>query len=321
MKPLISIVVPIFNVQNYIDDCIQSIISQTYTNIEIILVDDGSTDKSGIICDEYKKKDNRIKVIHKKNGGVSDARNVAIDIFKGKFITFIDGDDIVSVSYVDALFRILSMSNSQIAICAHSDFTVKVPTQSQIVEIYDYEIYSSDNAIKEILTNGAFTTSPWGKLYDRNLFDNIRYPKGKICEDLSTTWRLFEKTDRIVFRKSPEYFYRQNPNSLMNSRFNIRNYDIIEAHESVLAGLSIKKPYLLTYAKERFGTYATIQLYHALRSGVKDITGLKKFRKPIRKYIVETIFGSYQLRIKFCSIVFSIPGILELCVSLNKIRK
>ena len=200
MNPLVSVVIPIYNVQNYVKDCVESVCSQSYNNLEILLVDDGSTDDSGKICDEYKLKDKRIKVIHKTNGGLSDARNVAIDICKGEYVTFIDGDDVVDSSYVETLYKLLTTTTSQIAICGHKDFYSLPVTDKYSTELF-FE-YSPDEAIKEILIYGKFTTSAWGKLYRIELFEEIRYPKGRLFEDLPTTWRTFDLTSKIVFTPS-----------------------------------------------------------------------------------------------------------------------
>lgn len=235
MKPLISVIIPIYNIQNYVKDCVQSVRTQTYNNLEILLVDDGSTDGSGQICDEYKIKDERIKVVHKTNGGLSDARNVAIDICNGTYITFIDGDDIVTPHYIETLYNLLTATNSQIAICGHKDF-YSLPVDGACSTDSFFE-YSPNDAIKEILINGKFTTSAWGKLYKSELFEKIRYPKGRLFEDLPTTWRTFDLSSKIVFTPSQEYYYRQNPLSIMNSKFSPKKLDILYAHQSLIDGL------------------------------------------------------------------------------------
>lgn len=318
MRPLISVIVPIYNISAYVDDCVQSVCAQRYDNLEIILVDDGSTDDSGLRCDIYSSMDSRIKVIHKKNGGLSDARNVAIDICSGDYITFIDGDDIVSPDYIDKLYRLIKSTDSQIAICGHKDFYTLPIADS--VKTDSFIVFSPDCAIREILVNGKFTTSAWAKLYYRNIFDHIRYPKGKLFEDLPTTWKTFDLANRIVFTPSQEYFYRQNPSSIMNSKFNPKKLDIINNHRSLIEGLTERRPELLKYGYERAGTYASIQLYGALMSGYSDLKDLKSLRYEIRKYFRYLLFGSYSYKIKLFGFVVSIPGVLELAAMFNKWR-
>lgn len=318
MKPLISIIVPVYNIKDYVVDCVQSICAQAYNNLEIILVDDGSTDGSEHICDEYKSKDGRVRIIHKENGGLSDARNVAIDICHGDYITFIDGDDVVSPNYIETLYRLLSSTNSQISICGHKDF-YELPVTGPIKTDSFFE-YSSDEAIKEILINGKFTTSAWGKLYKAELFREIRYPKGRLFEDLPTTWRAFDRASKIVFTPAQEYYYRQNPTSIMNSRFNPKKLDILYAHHSLIKGLKERRPELVRYGYERLSTYASIQLFSALRSGYSILDDLNQLRAEIRKYFRYLLGGSYPNRIKLFGCIFTIPGILEFTISLNKLR-
>ena len=318
MKPLISVIIPIYNIQNYVKDCVQSVIAQSYNNLEILLVDDGSTDGSGRICDEYKLKDERIDVIHKTNGGLSDARNVAIDICKGTYITFIDGDDVVSPHYVKTLYDLLASTNSQIAICGHKDFyDLLVDDACSTDSCFEY---SPNDAIKEILINGRFTTSAWGKLYKKELFEEIRYPKGKLFEDLPTTWRTFDVAEKIVFTPSQLYYYRQNPTSIMNCKFNPKKLDIIYSHQILIRGLEELRPDLAIYGYERAGTYASIQLYSALISGYQCIADLRKLRTEIRRYMKYMLTGSYPLRIKIFGFCAAVPLVLELIAVLNKIR-
>lgn len=318
MTPLISVIVPVYNVKKYVVDCIQSICAQTYNNLEIILVDDGSTDGSEHICDDYKLKDGRVFIIHKENGGLSDARNVAIDVCNGDYITFIDGDDFVSTDYIETLYHLLASTNSQIAICGHKDF-YELPVTEYIKTDSFFE-YSPDEAIKEILINGKFTTSAWGKLYSAELFREIRYPNGRLFEDLYTTWKTFDRASKIVFTPSQEYFYRQNPTGIMNSKFNPQKLDILYVHHSLISGLKERRPELVRYGYERSGAYASIQLFAALKSGYSTLDDLKQFRVEIRKHFRYLLGGSYPNRIKLFGCIFSLPGILEFSTLLNKLR-
>ncbi len=305
MKPLISVIVPVFNIRNYIEKCVKSIISQTYDNIEIILVDDGSTDGSGLICDTLAKIDNRIRVVHKSNGGLSDARNIGIDLCSGSYVTLVDGDDMISDEYVQKLFNIITKTNADIAICKHIDFFNQEYLKQKSTN--KFKIFSSEEAIKEIITNGSFTTSAWGKLYRRDLFKDLKYPKGRIFEDLPVTWRLFKRSNRIVYTSSQEYFYRQNPSSIMNSKFNIRNLDIIEAHKSLISGLSDSYPNLIKYAKARLGIYSGIQLYKALKSGYLKKDDLLKLKLSISNNLYFALQSNYLLKFKiFCLFITSV---------------
>ncbi len=225
----ISIVVPVYNVQKYLSKCIDSLINQTYKDIEIILVDDGSLDGSGNICDAYAKKDKRIKVIHKKNGGLSDARNKGIEIATGEYITFIDSDDYVSLKYCETLYKLIKKHNADISIGNYHPFY-----ENEIVKekIDDNEIVMSSKEALEYLYDKDYCVTmrvAWGKLYKKELFNKIRYPKGKINEDEFVIHHLYDKTNKVVFTKSTLYYYFQRDTSIMGEKFSIKRLDALEA--------------------------------------------------------------------------------------------
>lgn len=216
---LISIVIPIYNVEMYLQRCIDSIINQSNNNIEIILVDDGSTDSCSSICDEYLKKDKRIKVIHKKNGGLSDARNAGIKIATGKYITFIDGDDYIDTFFVEKLYNAAISTNSDIVCCGIK--AVYEDANRHKINLSDKFISLSNiDALKDMLYQKNITNSACAKLYKIDLFNNIKFPFGKICEDLATTYRLFYKASKISFTKSAYYYYYQRSDSIIHKKFN-----------------------------------------------------------------------------------------------------
>lgn len=214
---LISIIVPIYNMQKYLRKCLDTLIKQTYDKLEIILVDDGSTDSSGVICDEYLLKDNRIKVIHKENAGVSDARNVGIAIAKGEYIGFVDPDDYIELNMYEKLLYLIKNNNCDIAICGY----VIEDENGNSVRNLDKEIkniiLNSEKAMKLLINNGNFGSYPWDKLYKRNLFNNIKYPIGKIYEDADTTYKLIHKCKKIIYNSEPLYHYIKRKNSLSHN--------------------------------------------------------------------------------------------------------
>ncbi len=221
MKDLISVVVPIYNVEEYVSDCIESILKQTYANIEIILVNDGSTDNSGNIADHYQKNDNRIKVIHKINEGLSVARNIGIDVASGKYITFIDSDDWVERDYIKTLYELLIEASADISVCEYEKIYEgeKFTAVASNVEnsIYEYKNY-------EALNLGSVTMIvAWAKLYKIELFQDIRYPKGMIHEDEFVTYKLIHSANKVVYTSEKLLNYRQRPNSIMAKGFNLKN--------------------------------------------------------------------------------------------------
>lgn len=235
---LITIVIPVYNVKKYIERCIKSVINQTYKNIEIILVDDGSTDESGDICDEYAKKDNRIKVIHKKNGGLSDARNFGIDAANGKYISFVDSDDFVTNNYVEVLYNLIKNNDSDISVCIWKNVFEDNKTKKSYFTLFHREITATNLVmLQHMLYQKLFDTSACAKLYDISLFDNIRFPKGKLYEDLATTYKLFLKSKTISYSNDEIYYYFVRNNSITQSEFKEKDMDLIEISETLLKTL------------------------------------------------------------------------------------
>jgi len=233
MKEIISVIVPIYSVEKYLSRCIESIINQTYRNIEIILVNDGSPDNCGQICDEYAKKDERIYVIHKKNGGLSDARNAGLKIAKGEYISFVDSDDWIHEKYIEKLYDLITKSNADISMCDFiktSDDNVKVDNSNE--EITEYSNIEALDLLMGGKLNVQFVVS-WGKLYKRRLFENIKFPIGRIHEDEFTTYKLLYKAKKIVFTTSKLLFYWQREDSIMGTgEYNIKNrLDALDAFE------------------------------------------------------------------------------------------
>ena len=179
-EDLITIVIPIYKVENYLDKCVKSVINQTYKNLEIILVDDGSPDNCPKKCDEYEKKDTRIKVIHKENGGLSDARNAGIDIAKGKYITFIDSDDYVSEDYVEYMYNLLKQNNTKMSTCETQVVNIEKETEMETQFVENIEILTKRDLFYKILFAQKSDVSAYSKLYETELFKDIRYPKGVV---------------------------------------------------------------------------------------------------------------------------------------------
>lgn len=245
-KDLITVVIPVYNVERYLRKCIDTVCNQTYRNTQIILVDDGSNDGCGIICDEAARKDKRIVVIHKSNGGLSDARNRGIDIARGKYITFIDSDDYISEDYLEYLYGILKKNNAQISICGHiktkneQDCTRKNETTE--------ECMSKEKALEEMLYARKFSTSAWGKLYLTELFTDVRYPYGKFSEDMFTTYKVIDKADRIVYGSQICYYYLRRNGSILVSQFSKKHMDVLDGLEQLRKDIPIEqygleKPY------------------------------------------------------------------------------
>ena len=232
---LISVIVPIYNVEKYLSQCIDSIINQTYKNIEIILVDDGSPDSCDEICDEYAKKDDRIKVIHKENGGLSDARNHGIDLATGKYIAFVDSDDYINEQYLEKLYNAIIDNNTQVSQC---NFIIVEDNKNEILKrgyTGNIKTKSGYNMIKEISTKKCWENIIiCNKLYSAKLFNDIRFPVGKIHEDEFVTPKILYNVDNIAIVKEYLYNYRKNQNSITGKNFKIERLDVLEAYEERL---------------------------------------------------------------------------------------
>lgn len=228
-KDLISVIVPVYKVEKYLEKCIESIIKQTYTNLQIILVDDGSPDNCGKICDEYAKKDLRIEVIHKANGGLSDARNVGISKAKGRYIGFVDSDDYIKEDMYEILLNLIKKYDADVSICNLYD----VIDGNECIRNKENGIreYSRLDILKEVLLDKNIQSYAWNKLYEKELFDEIKYPIGKKYEDIGTTFYVFEKCNKIVVTSEPEYYYLKRSDSLVN---NVTESTILDYTEIII---------------------------------------------------------------------------------------
>lgn len=237
--PLISVIVPVFNVESYIERCIQSLIAQSYVNIEIIIVDDGSTDNSGKICDMYGERDLRVKVIHKLNGGLADARNVGIREAAGEYIAFTDSDDWVAENYISELYKLLIQTDSDIAVCKFK----RVSNEGEILlaNSEEYQIYSNEDAIKQLLYQ-KISSSACGKLYKIDLWDEVRFPIQKLYEDVEPVYYVFRKCERVVCTNKILYLYFYRKSSIVNQKFTIRKMDYVENCKKLLENIKVDYP-------------------------------------------------------------------------------
>lgn len=227
---MISIIVPVYNVKKYLLESVNSILNQTYDDLEIILVDDGSTDESGIICDNIAKRDMRVKVIHKENGGLSDARNVGISIAKGSYIGFVDSDDWIDVDMYETMLKRIEQTNADICVCGYYREFVGLTTKNYPSDniTYDYT-----EAITTLFRGKEFQDHAWSKLYKAELFKTIRFPVGLIYEDIRTTYRLFGECHKICTVSKPLYHYRQRKSSIVRSSFNEKQIQMLDATKEI----------------------------------------------------------------------------------------
>lgn len=236
MEKLVSIILPVYNVEQYIKNCLESIQQQTYSNLEVIIVNDGSTDKSVEYCEQICKIDSRFSITHKENGGLSDARNVGIDKSKGDYLIFVDSDDFVSQDMVSYLVSCMENNEADIAICdpvhyysdrQNNDLNIFSPASN-------VKVYETTEALCEMFYQKSFLVSAWAKIFKRELFDDIRFPVGKLFEDSAIMYLLFEKCETIAYSDAELYAYVHRDNSITTKKFSDRDLDILEITNTII---------------------------------------------------------------------------------------
>jgi len=305
---LVSVIVPIYNVEDFLKDCVDSIINQTYTNLEVILVDDGSVDNSGNICDSYVLKDKRVKVIHKVNGGLSDARNAGLDICNGDYIAFVDGDDIVSNKFIEFMFT--TMKQEDVDIVSLSDeggfWDDKTDPKSVLDENPNYETKLLTPV--QALYNMDYMIIPTGipyRLYKRSLFEKIRFPKGYLYEDVATSYKIIMLADSIAVISAKLYCYRLRFTSIIRREFNEDKLIIIEIsddffNDSIAFDMSLRH----AAACRVFSAISSVFLQAPI-SNKKAINSLWDSMKKYRKIILCEHNSNMRKKIWYCALLMS----------------
>ena len=229
MKEKISVIVPVYNVEAYLERCVESILSQTYTNFELLLINDDSTDQSGDLCDQLALRDQRIRVIHKENGGLSAARNTGIDHASSDLIGFIDSDDYIDEDMYETLYRQLRESNADLSMCGHYDVFHQIP-EKQVSEIKTWNL-SSEEAIKMVMEAKVLSVTAVNKLYKKELFNHLKFEVGKIAEDAFIMIRLLDQCQKVVATNEKKYYYVHRENSITTQKFSLKFLNVIEAYE------------------------------------------------------------------------------------------
>ncbi len=246
MKEKISIIVPVYNVEAYLERCVESILKQTYTNLEILLVNDGSTDKSGELCDKLALRDHRIRVIHKENGGLSDARNRGIDEASSNLIGFIDSDDYIDEDMYETLYRQMVASKADLSMCGHYDVYHQIP-EKQVAEIKTWELMPEE-AIKMVMEAKILSVTAVNKLYKKALFEQLRFRIGKIAEDAFIMVDLIHQCSKVVATNEKKYYYVHRENSITTQKFSLKFLNVIEAYEQNAKMISENYPDLYDVA-------------------------------------------------------------------------
>ena len=250
---LISVIIPVYNVERYLPRCLESVVGQTYRELEILVVDDGSTDSCGRLCDQWAARDTRIRVIHKPNGGLSDARNAALDVMNGQYVAMVDSDDSLEPDAIATLHRLLVDHRADVAVGGwrevwDDDSHAAAPTPAAADG--SVRTYTRHEALQAIFYQHHLTHSAWGRLYRAALFDGLRYPVGRLYEDLAVAYPLYSRANAVVQTAKPLYNYLQRPTSILGT-FKRQRTDVLDILDSLEREVATAEPALLPAVRSR----------------------------------------------------------------------
>ena len=319
---MISVIVPVYNVEKYLERCVKSIVAQTYKDLEILLIDDGSTDKSGKMCDDFQQTDSRIKVFHKQNGGLSDARNYGIEHSSGEFISFVDSDDYIDEKMLETLHRLITENDADLAVCSAMDvFEGKEVTQ--VKEIKDFNLNKVESY--KYMLRGDGIPSACNKLYKRQTVGNVRFPVGKLYEDGFFTPQILKKVEKTAVTSKPMYYYFRRADSITTKPFRKGDLDVIEAYDKCVKQVKELCPEALPYAEFRYrNAYFNVLDKMLMRDDCKEIPEYKQVVKYLKKHTVQIVkdpgFGKMR-RIAAVALKFSVPLYKKILLTKQKIYK
>lgn len=275
--PLISVIIPVYRVEQYLDFCLQSITGQTYQNLEIILVEDGSPDNSGAICDAWAEKDRRIRVIHQKNAGGGPARNAALDVATGELLAFVDSDDYIAPDMFCHLYENMKKTGADVSEC---DFLETAGNDAVFPEEKGtVSVYTREEAMRHHIRDTIFRQLIWNKLYRRELSEGVRFPSGTKIDDEYFTYRLLANAGKLVRSTKVCYAYRQQQSSVMHQQFSLKRVEALQAKQQRLVFLEQRMPELVGEAKEDL----TMACLFCMQSSLRALQG--EDRKKARELI------------------------------------
>lgn len=325
MSKLVTIIIPVYNVEKYLKSCVESLTKQTHKDIEIILVDDGSPDNSGILCDTLAETDSRIVVIHKENGGVSSARNAALDIMKGDFVTFVDGDDYIDEDFISCMYNAITKNNADIATCGH----YRVEFDGTLKSIYTLSDNADDIICKtgiESLTDMFYgetcSASSGSKLYKKSFFDKLRFPGYVMGEDTYVVYHAFSEAKKIAHTNKPLYYYVQHESSVTNKKANyIKFYDYVRLYDHILEvdkNLA-NKTYFNSLANRLIEN--NFWVYMKLRNEPDKYNGEKQHImdniKTFRKYVITNKKSEFRVKAA-CILSYFGPKMIKFIYDIQK---
>ena len=247
---MVSIIIPVYNVQDYLARCVDSVLTQTYTDLEIILVDDGSIDISGDICDEYALHDARVRVIHKANGGLSDARNAGLDVARGNYVAFIDADDYVHPSFVELLLKTINETGAQIAVSTWQELKDGDKPRKVKTKRPRCTILTQEEAISSVFYQKKLNHSACSRIFETQLFNNLRFPEGMLYEDLAIIYPLLCKVEKVALINTPMYYYMHRQGSIITT-MSLRRTHVLDHIERIEEQVTDEAPQYLPAVRSR----------------------------------------------------------------------
>ncbi|MBR4727351.1 MAG: glycosyltransferase [Clostridia bacterium] len=282
---LISIIVPVYKVEPYLDACVTSIVNQTYNNLEIILVDDGSPDRCPAMCDAWAARDPRIRVIHKENGGLSSARNAGMAIATGDYFGFVDSDDQISPEMYAHLYELSQLLHADIVQCGVVKFSDAAPLKFSVCENADTQVYSAKEAVEALLTSGKVDVTCWNMLVSQAVASVVLFDEGRINEDVLWTYRTIARSKKIAVTSAPLYGYYQRDGSIMNSVYTEKRFDALYALEQRAKEIKRDFPELYPFAERSFAGGCMYHCQWLCR--LPDTEEYRAFRKQLHAKFVQ----------------------------------
>ncbi len=283
-NPTISVIVPVYNAEKYLKTCLNSIVNQTYPNLEIICVNDGSPDNSLEILKSYSKKDSRIKLINQKNQGLSGARNSGLKIATGDFITFVDSDDEINLKMLEEMLNILENTHADIATCSFKETFPNGKTKS-FGKNYSKKVYDTENALRAMLKETGFNVTATMKLFSKNTLKNVKFPVGKLHEDVGTTYKAILNAKKLVFVPNDYYIYHHHQSSIIYN-FNDQKFDLIKLTDQMCDDIDSKYPDLINATNER-RIRARFSILRQIPPSHPQVKTILKYLKEHRDYITK----------------------------------
>ena len=319
--PLVSVIMPVYNVEKYLDRCVKSILSQSFSDFELLLVDDGSPDRCGEMCDEYAKGDSRIKAFHKRNGGLS-ARNFGIEKALGEYLMFVDSDDYIHEQMLETLHRLITENDADLAVCSAMDvFEGKEVTQ--VREIREFTLNKTESY--KYMLRGDGLPSACNKLYKRQTVGEVRFPVGKLYEDGFFTPQILKRVEKTAVTSRPMYYYFRRADSITTKPFRKGDLDVIEAYDICVRQVRELCPEALPFAEFRYrNAYFNVLDKMLMRDDCKSIPEYKTTVKYLKSHTLDIIrdpgFGKMR-KIAAVALKFSVPLYKKILLTKQKIYK